>query len=95
MLFATMPSPTVDKVLAVADNLTALLNALPADARREKALYHLDRLQKAFTASHQEAVRFAAFTVNKTIRDAADWDPRITQAMAALRAALAEAGHEF
>ena len=90
-----MTSPTMDKVLAVADSLTALLKELPADARREKALYHLDRLHRAFTASHQEAVRFAAFTVNKTIRDAADWDSRITQAMDALRAALVEAGHEF
>jgi hypothetical protein len=94
-LFDIMPSPAIDKVLAVADNLTALLKELPEDTRRDKALYNLDRLQRAFTASHQEAVRFAAFTVNKTIRDAADWDPRISQAMDALRAALAEAGHEF
>jgi hypothetical protein len=95
ILFRIMPSQAIDKVLAVTDNLRAVLNGRPADARRDKALYHIDRLQKAFTASHQEAVRFAAFTVNKTIRDAADWDLRIAEAMDALRAALAEAGHEF
>ena len=52
--------------------------------------------QRAVSASHQEAVRFAAFTVNKTVHDAAaDWGPPIVAAMAGLRDALHAKGHEF
>jgi hypothetical protein len=90
-----MTASTADKVLAAADGLTALVTTLPEDARRDKVLYHLDRLQKAFTASHQEAVRFAAFTVNKTVHDSADWGPGVAAAMEGLRVALAQAGHDF
>jgi deferrochelatase/peroxidase EfeB len=93
--FADMPSPATDKVLGVADGLSDLLARLPADPRRDKALYHLGRLQKAFVASHQEAVRFAAFTVNKTVHDTPEWGPEVAAAMDTLRAALAEAGHDF
>lgn len=83
-------------VEAAATQLESLISALSEDARREKALYHLDRLRLAFRSSHQEAVRFAAFTVNKTVHDAApDWGAEVTTAMDALRNALAQAGHEF
>ena len=83
-------------VEAAASRLESLISALPEDARREKALYHLDRLRLAFRSSHQEAVRFAAFTVNKTVHDAAsDWGADIVAAMDTLRSALAQAGHEF
>ena len=90
-----METAVNDKVTPAAERLVALVSAIPPDPRRDKVLYHLDRLQKAFHASHQEAVRFAAFTENKTIHDASDWRPEIAAAMAALRTALAEAGHDF
>ena len=89
-----MPAAT-DKVLPAVDVLTKLLQPVPADARRDKALYQLDRLQKAFVASHQEAVRFAAFTVNKTVHDSPDWGPQVAAAMDALHTALVESGHDF
>ena len=89
-----MPSAT-ERVLPAVDTLTKLLEPVPADARREKVLYQLDRLQKAFLASHQEAVRFAAFTVNKTVHDSPDWGPQVAAAMEALHAALVESGHDF
>ena len=79
-----------------ASRLESLITVLPRDARREKALYHLERLRMAFQSSHQEAVRFAAFTVNKTVHDAAaDWGTEVTAAVDVLRNALAQAGHEF
>ena len=85
-----------EQALEAAVRLQQLLQNLPADARRDKALYHLDRLQRAVSASHQEAVRFAAFTVNNTVHDAAaDWGPPIVAAMAGLRDALHAKGHEF
>ena len=87
---------SIDSVPAAAGRLKALLTAQPPDARREKALYHLERLRMAFQSSHQEAVRFAAFTVNKTVHDAAaEWGAAVTAAMEALRESLHRAGHEF
>ena len=87
---------TKSRVADAADSLEALLTAQPQDTRRDKALYHLGRLRSAVDASHQEAVRFAAFTINKTVQDAAaDWGPHIVDAMATLRAALAAVGHQF
>ena len=79
-----------------AERLASLLQALPADERRAKALYHLERLQLSVSASHSEAVRFAAFTVNKIVHDAAaDWGTPVTAAMDALRRELRSHGHEF
>src|SRR5580765_5843123 len=79
-----------------ASRLESLITALPQDARREKALYHLERLRMGFQSAHQEAVRFAAFTVSKTVHDAAaDWGAEVTAAMDALRESLRRAGHEF
>ena len=89
-----MPA-AAEKVLPAVETLTNLLQAVPADARREKAFYHLDRLQKALIASHQEAVRFAGFTVNKTVHDSPDWGPKVAEAMEALRVSLALSGHDF
>jgi hypothetical protein len=87
---------TKSRVTDAADRLEALLTTQPQDARRDKALYHLGRLRAAVDASHQEAVRFAAFTINKTVQDAAaDWGPPVIDGMAGLRAALAAVGHQF
>jgi hypothetical protein len=77
--------------------LERVLQTLPSDAsRRDKALYHLERLRMAVDASHQEAVRFAAFTINKTIHDAgSSWGQAPLEAMTTLRGSLHDAGHEF
>ena len=41
-------------------------------------------------------MRFAAFTVNKTVHDAAaDWGAEVTAAVDVLRESLRRAGHEF
>jgi hypothetical protein len=85
-----------EAVFAAVGRLETLIKALPPDDKREKALYQLERLRSAATSSHQEAVRFAAFTINKTVHDAsANWGAGIVTAMEALREALHAAGHEF
>ncbi|HEX7085181.1 MAG TPA: hypothetical protein VF198_02375 [Vicinamibacterales bacterium] len=92
----TNPADAKTQVLNATAHLEGLVGQLPQDPRTEKALYHLDRLRRAVNASHQEAVRFAAFTVNKTIRDAAaDWGSPVVEAMDRLRDALEAAGHRF
>ncbi len=90
-----MSHPAGSVVLPTVDALVSLIKSQPEDARRDKALYHLERLHQAFQASHQEAVRFAAFTVNKTVHDATDWDTSVAAAIEALRAALGDCGHTF
>ena len=91
-----MAEATKSSILDAADRLASLLRAVPADQRRDKALYHLQRLQLSVSASHSEAVRFAAFTVNKTVHDAtADWGPAVASAMEALRSDLHSLGHDF
>jgi hypothetical protein len=91
-----MAQATKSSILEAVERLTSLLQSVPADARREKALYHLQRLQLSVGASHSEAVRFAAFTVNKTVHDAAaDWGSDVTSAMDALRTELLAQGHDF
>jgi hypothetical protein len=76
--------------------LERVLQTLAPDANKDKALYHLGRLRMAVAASHQEAVRFAAFTINKAIHDAgSSWDPAALEAMTTLRGALHAAGHDF
>jgi len=91
-----MAQATKSSILEAVERLTSLLQSVPADARREKALYHLQRLQLSVGASHSEAVRFAAFTVNKTVHDAAaDWGSDVTSAMNALRTELLAQGHDF
>ena len=91
-----MAEATKSSILDAVERLSLLLRPLPADARRDKALYHLQRLQLSVGASHSEAVRFAAFTVNKTVHDAtADWGPEVAGAMDSLRAELHAHGHGF
>ena len=91
-----MPEVKRTSILEAADRLATELKALPADERRDKALYHLQRLQLSVNASHSEAVRFAAFTVNKLVHDtAAQWGARVTGAMETLKHELHENGHEF
>ena len=91
-----MVQATKTTVVGAAASLAALLKDVPPSERRDKALYHLDRLQSAVQASHQEAVRFAAFTIIKTVRDAAaEWGPDVSVAMETLRNELAAHGHEF
>ena len=91
-----MPEVKRTSILEAADRLATELKALPADERRDKALYHLQRLQLSVNASHSEAVRFAAFTVNKLVHDAAaEWGARVTSAMETLKRELHENGHEF
>jgi len=78
------------------DALERVLQNVASDASKDKALYHLGRLRLAIAASHQEAVRFAAFTINKTIHDAgSSWGQAAIEAMTTLRGALHAAGHEF
>ena len=90
-----MAEATKSSILDAAERLASLLQSVPADARRDKALYHLQRLQLSVSASHSEAVRFAAFTVNKTVHDAADWGADVASAMEALRSELHANGHDF
>lgn len=91
-----MAEATKSSILEAADRLASLLKSAPAGERRDKALYHLERLQLSVNASHSEAVRFAAFTVNKTVRDAAaEWGDAIAAAMDVLRSELHSNGHEF
>jgi len=94
MLDSFSMEATKSSILDAAERLASLLQSVPADAQREKALYHLQRLQLSVGASHSEAVRFAAFTVNKTVRDA-EWGPAVAAAMDALRTELHSLGHEF
>ena len=90
-------SNTAQMTLAAAlDQVEAAVRTAPADARRDKALYHLERLRMALAASHQEGVRFAAFTLTKTVRDAAaDWGQAAVAAVDALGASLRAEGHHF
>lgn len=91
-----MPEVLSPQIAHAAGQLESLLCLVHADARQEKALYHLERLRLAVTASHQEGVRFAAFTLDKTVRDAAaDWGADVTGAMQTLREALRAAGHQY
>jgi hypothetical protein len=91
-----MAEATKSSILEAAERLSSLLQALPAGERQARALYHLDRLQRAVAASHQEAVRFAAFTVNKAVNDAAGaWGSDVATAMDALRTELHAHGHEY
>ena len=90
-----MAELTKSSIHEAADRLAAVLNTLPADERRDKALYHLQRLQLSVTASHSEAVRFAAFTVNKLVADAGAAWGEAGVVMDRLRAELHAHGHDF
>jgi hypothetical protein len=80
-------------VLADVESLTTALKALPPSAAVEKAIYHADRLHLAIRSSHNEGTRFAAFTVNKIVRDLGTEAPAIVRdAMARVRTALQSLG---
>jgi hypothetical protein len=92
----SVAGPQKHSVSDAIDALERVLQTLASSPNKDKALYHLGRLRMSVDASHQEAVRFAAFTINKTIHDAGNaWDPAALEAMTALRGALHAAGHEF
>jgi hypothetical protein len=92
----SVAEPQNQSVNDAIDALERVLQPLPSGPGKDKALYHLGRLRTAVAASHQEAVRFAAFTINKTIHDAGSaWDSAALDAMTTLRGALRAAGHEF
>jgi hypothetical protein len=86
---------TVDRAKLASDveALKADLAALPRQDGLDKAIYHCERLAVAIRASHNEATRFAAFTVAKIVRDrAAELPPPIVERMLAVRAALEATG---
>jgi hypothetical protein len=85
-----------DQLLADVDALTAALQAMrPSDAV-EKAIYHGERLHLAIRTSHNEGTRFAAFSINKIVRDLGTQAPApVVEAMARVRAALEATGVDF
>jgi hypothetical protein len=88
-------STTIDRqqLAADVDALGAALAALPRAEALDKAVYHAERLAKAIRSSHNEATRFAAFTVLKILRDHAAVLPAdIATRAQALRAALEATG---
>jgi len=92
----SVAEPQKHSVNDAIDALERALQVLTSDPAREKALYHLARLRMAVAASHQEGVRFAAFTINKTIRDAGtSWGSAPLDTMTTVRDALHATGYEF
>ena len=85
-----------EQLLADVETLIARLKTLPATAAVEKAIYHGDRLHLAIRTSHNEGTRFAAFTVNKIVRDLGDTaPPDLLDTMARVRAGLEAQGLEL
>jgi hypothetical protein len=84
-----------EQLLADVDGLKGALAALPASEPIQKAIYHCERLHLAIRSSHNEGTRFAAFTVNKIIRDLGAAPPPVLDAMARIRAALEASGLDF
>ena len=58
-----------EQLLADVESLVGALKAMPASPEMDKAIYQCDRLHLALRSSHNEGTRFAAFTVNKIVRD--------------------------
>jgi hypothetical protein len=93
----TTPTPAAgadrQRLASQAEALCAALAALPPTEALGKALHHAERLAIAIRASHNEATRFAAFTVLKILRDHAAELPEDVAARAqALRAGLEATG---
>ena len=92
----TTPASTPIDRAQLASEVEALradLAALPTTAFIEKALYHCDRLAKAIRSSHNEATRFAAFTVLKIVRDhAGELSSSIAARAQVIRSALEASG---
>ena len=86
---------TDDRGLADVEALTAALQTMSPSDAVEKAIHHCERLHLAIRSSHNEGTRFAAFTVNKIIRDLGAAPPSVLDAMARIRTALEAAGVEL
>jgi len=85
----------IDRAQLAADveALQADLAALPRREALDKAIYHCGRLATAIRSSHNEATRFAAFTVAKIVRDlATELPPAIVSRMQAIKVALEATG---
>jgi hypothetical protein len=93
----TTPSPAtpLDRAQLAADveALQADLGTLPRREALDKAIYQCGRLATAIRSSHNEATRFAAFTVAKIVRDlASDLPPAVVSRMQAIKTALEATG---
>jgi hypothetical protein len=87
---------STSQLLSDVETLTAALKAMPASPAVEKAIYQCDRLHLAVRSSHNEGTRFAAFTVNKIVRDLGDTAPvAVVESMARVRAGLEALGVEL
>ena len=87
---------TTDQLLVSVEALTEALKGLPPGEAIDKAIYHCERLHLAIRSSHNEATRFAAFSVNKIVRDLGPEAPApVVEAMSRIRAALEAAGVDF
>ena len=91
-----MGAPSKEQLLAEVESLGVALKALPSSAAVEKAIYHCERLHLAIRSSHNEGTRFAAFTVNKIVRDLGPETPAaVVDTMARVRAGLEGMGLEL
>ncbi len=78
-----------EQLLADVESLTAALKALPPSAAIDRAVYQSERLHLAVRSSHSEATRFAAFTLNKIVRDLGDGMPAaVGEKLTSVRAGL-------
>jgi hypothetical protein len=85
-----------DQLLSNLETLTAALEAAPPSREIEKAIYQCERLHVAVRSSHNEGTRFAAFTLNKIVRDLGDAAPApVVENMARVRAGLDAMGVEL
>jgi hypothetical protein len=85
-----------DQLLGDLETLTAALKAAPPSPEMEKAIYQSERLHLAVRSSHNEGTRFAAFTVNKIVRDLGNAAPGpVVESMARVRAGLDAMGVEL
>jgi hypothetical protein len=85
-----------DQLLGDLETLTAALKAAPPSPEMDKAIYQCERLHLAVRSSHNEGTRFAAFTLNKILRDlGAAAPPSVVESMARVRAGLDAMGVEL
>jgi hypothetical protein len=85
-----------DQLLGDLETLTAALKAAPPSPEMDKAIYQCERLHLAVRSSHNEGTRFAAFTLNKILRDLGAAAPTpVAESMARVRAGLDAMGVEL
>ena len=85
-----------NQLLGDVESLSSALKAAPPSPEIEKAIYQCDRLHVAVRSSHNEGTRFAAFTLNKIVRDLGDAAPApVVENMARVRAGLDAMGVEL